>query len=111
MAMISEPYYETEGARFYLGDSLEILKEMSPGSVDVIFADPPYFLSNGGITCSGGQQVSVNKGKWDEGSSLAAKHSFNLEWIRLCHTLLKPGGTIWVSGTMHNIYSVGFALE
>ena len=77
----------------------------------MIFADPPYFLSNDGITCSAGKVVSVNKGEWDKIGGLEEKHAFNRQWIRLCHSALNKNGTIWVSGTMHNIYSVGMALE
>ena len=79
--------------------------------MNMIFADPPYFLSNEGITCQGGKMVSVNKGEWDVGSSFDEKHKFNREWIRLCREILTPNGTIWISGTLHNIYSVGAALE
>ena len=82
-------YYETEEAQLILGDSLKILAKMKPESVDMIFADPPYFLSNDGITCQGGQMVSVNKGSWDKiGSSketkVEDKHKFNRKWIKLC---------------------------
>ncbi len=87
------------------------MKELPKESFDMIFADPPYFLSNGGISNSGGKVVSVNKGDWDKASSLEDKHDFNREWIRLAKNLLKPNGTIWISGTLHNIYSVGMALE
>ena len=59
-------YYETEETQLILGDSLKILAKMKPESVDLIFADPPYFLSNDGITCQGGQMVSVHKGSWDK---------------------------------------------
>ena len=109
-------YYESENAYTILGDSFEILQMMKDESVDMIFADPPYFLSNGGISCQGGRMVSVNKGDWDkigsaEHTLLQDKHAFNREWIRLCRRILKMDGSIWISGTMHNIYSVGMALE
>lgn len=77
----------------------------------MVFADPPYFLSNNGISCSGGKMVSVNKGEWDKISTLEEKHEFNRQWIRLCKRVLKSDGTIWISGTLHNIYSIGMALE
>ena len=108
-------YYETEESQLVLGDSFKILTKMEPESVDMIFADPPYFLSNDGITCQGGKMVSVNKGSWDKlsesGTNVEEKHKFNRKWIKLCKKVLKPNGTIWISGTMHNIYSVGMALE
>jgi site-specific DNA-methyltransferase (adenine-specific) len=52
--------------KIYQGDCLEILTQISEGTVDLVFADPPYFLSNGGITCHAGRMVSVNKGEWDK---------------------------------------------
>ena len=78
---------------------------------DMIFADPPYFLSNGGITCQSGKMVKVDKGDWDESQGPELNHEFNTEWIRRCRDLLADHGTLWVSGTMHVIYSVGFAMQ
>lgn len=106
-----KPYFQNEDIYLYHENSIEFLKEIEPDSVDMIFADPPYFLSNDGITCSSGRMVSVNKGNWDKGKSVMEKHEFNLEWLDLCRTILKDSGTIWISGTFHNIYSVGLALE
>ena len=103
--------YRKNNYRLYLSDTFECLKSLPKESVDVIFADPPYFLSNDGISCSGGKQVSVNKGDWDKGFSLEEKHDFNRRWLKACKRVLKPNGTIWISGTFHNIYSVGMALE
>lgn len=105
------PYYCTETEMLFLGDTFSVLKKITPASVAMIFADPPYFLSNDGITCHAGQMVSVNKGDWDRVSSVAEKHNFNRKWIRLCRDVLAPNGTIWISGTLHNIYSIGMALE
>ena len=104
-------YYSDENFVLFLDDSFEKLKELKEKSVDMIFADPPYFLSSGGFTCSGGKKVSVNKGDWDKSVSLEEKHEFNRKWISLCKRVLKDNGTLWISGTMHNIYSVGMALE
>ena len=103
--------YRKNNYRLYLSDTFEGLKALPKESVDMIFADPPYFLSNDGISCSGGKQVSVNKGDWDKGFSLEEKHNFNRQWLKACKRVLKPNGTIWISGTFHNIYSVGMALE
>ena len=105
------PAYENENELLILGDTFSILEKIVPGSVDMIFADPPYFLSNDGITCQAGRMVSVNKGDWDKVSSLEEKHDFNRRWIRLCKQALSTNGTIWISGTLHNIYSIGMALE
>ena len=104
-------FYSDEWANLLLGDTFEVMKELPDESFDMVFADPPYFLSNGGISCSGGKQVSVNKGAWDEGLGLEQKHEFNRRWIRECKRLLTLNGTIWISGTFHNIYSCGMALE
>ena len=104
-------YYDKDNFKLLYGDSLKLLKKIEPKSVDMIFADPPYFLSGDGITCSGGKMVSVNKGTWDEKVAISEKHKFNRKWIRLCKEVLKDNGTIWISGTMHNIYSIGMALE
>ncbi len=108
-----EPFFEDaeHGLRLYRGDALELLARARSGLFDLVFADPPYFLSNGGITCHAGRMVSVNKGMWDRAETFEAVHAFNLEWLRECRRVLKPDGTIWVTGTAHNIYSVGFAMQ
>ncbi len=105
------PFYVSENEMLLLGDTFILLKKIIPGSVNMIFADPPYFLSSDGITCQAGRMVSVNKGDWDKTSSFSEKHRFNRRWIKLCKTLLEPNGSIWISGTLHNIYSIGVALE
>ena len=106
-----KPYFYNEHSALYLSDTFEALEKMLPEKIDMIFADPPYFLSNGGISCSAGKVVSVNKGDWDKIGGVEEKHEFNRKWIRLCRNVLKPNGSIWISGSMHNIYSVGLALE
>lgn len=106
-----EPYYRDKQSALYLADTFEFLQNVKSESIDMIFADPPYFLSNGGISCQNGKMVSVDKGNWDKISTLQKKYEFNRLWIRECRRILKPNGTIWVSGTLHNIYVVGMALE
>jgi site-specific DNA-methyltransferase (adenine-specific) len=81
------------------------------GAFDMIFADPPYFLSNGGITCHAGKMVKVDKGQWDKSNGAELNHEFNLTWLSRCQKILKPNGTIWVSGTHHVIHSVGYAIQ
>ncbi len=81
------------------------------GVFDMIFADPPYFLSNGGITCHAGRMVNVDKGAWDKSKGVDSNHEFNRAWLSRCQQLLKPHGTLWVTGTHHVIYSVGFAMQ
>jgi site-specific DNA-methyltransferase (adenine-specific) len=97
--------------KIYQGDCLEILAAIPENSVDLVFADPPYFLSNGGITCHAGRMVSVNKGDWDKSKGADANHDFNRAWLAACQRVLQPNGAIWVSGTAHVIHSVGFAMQ
>ena len=104
-------YFETDNFKLIYNDIFKAIKKFEDKSVDMIFADPPYFLSGDGISCSGGKMVSVNKGDWDKKIGIEEKHQFNREWIRLCYNILKDEGTIWISGTLHNIYSIGMALE
>ena len=95
----------------YNDDCFKRLKKLEPKSVDMIFADPPYFLSSGGVSCRSGKQVSVNKADWDKSIPIQEKIRFNRKWIQLCKEVLKDNGTIWISGTFHNIYAIGIALE
>ncbi len=97
--------------RIYLGDSLEILDLFPERSVRMIFADPPYFLSGGGPTCHSGRRVRVDKGAWDKPGDLESNHEFTTGWLDKCRRVLDDNGTIWVSGTAHVIYSVGFAMQ
>ncbi len=93
------------------GDSLEALERLPPRSVDLVFADPPYHLSNGGTTCQGGRRVRVDKGSWDASRGVEADHAFQRQWLTACRRVLKPSGSIWVSGTQHVIFSVGYAMQ
>ncbi|GMO60184.1 MAG: site-specific DNA-methyltransferase [Termitinemataceae bacterium] len=104
------PYYDTENSAIYNGDCLTILRALPENSINMIFADPPYFLSNNGFTCQGGKMVSVNKGKWDKSKGFESDLEFHDLWISQCKRVLKPEGTIWISGTYHSIYSCGFLL-
>jgi len=88
-----------------------LIEKYPNGLFDMIFADPPYFLSNGGITCYSGKIAKVDKGNWDKSKGVDENHEFNLAWLSRCQKLLKKDGTIWVSGTHHVIYSVGFAMQ
>jgi len=106
-----KPYFEKSRFKLFLGDSIEILKELPENSVDMIFADPPYFLSSGTFTCQNGKMVSVKKGEWDLSNGTKSNFDFHLAWIKECRRVLKPNGTIWISGTYHSIYQCGFALE
>ncbi len=106
---------ESHGIALYEGDCLEFLDQVAQehpeGCFDVIFADPPYFLSNGGITCHAGKRVKVDKGDWDKSRGPDFNHEFNCEWLRRCQRVLKPHGSVWVTGTQHVIFSVGYAMQ
>src|SRR5690554_141424 len=88
-------YSESKNSLLILDDTFKTLPNIKKDSIDCIFADPPYFLSNDGVTVSGGKQVSVNKADWDQGYDLKEKHAFNRKWIRMCKRVLKDTGTIW----------------
>lgn len=92
------------------GDSFEILPKFN-NEFDLIFADPPYFLSNDGLSIQSGKIVSVNKGTWDKGKNINEIGEFNLKWLDLAKSALKDSGSIMVSGTYHNIFSIGNALQ
>jgi len=106
---------DTPFVRLYHGNCLELLDAIAAkypeGRFDAIFADPPYFLSNGGITCHAGKMVKVDKGDWDVSRGPELNHEFNREWLLRCQRVLKPNGTIWVTGTHHVIFSIGYALQ
>ncbi len=95
----------------YYGDSLELMAGLPAESIDCIWTDPPYNLSNDGITCISGRMVKVNKGEWDRSQGVELDHEFNRTWLAACYRLLKPTGTIWVTGTFHVYPSVGFAMQ
>ena len=99
------------GAIVYLADCVGLMKIIPAGSVDVIFADPPYRLSTGGVTIKSGGLAPVDKGVWDRSMGFACDHQFNVRWLKEARRILKPEGTIWVTGTHHIIFSLGFALQ
>lgn len=105
MAII--PFFKSEDKAFTLlqGDCVELLSQFD-FKFDMIFADPPYFLSNDGITVQSGKMVSVNKGAWDKSNGFEKDNEFNYRWLKACRDKLTEKGTIWISGTFHNIFSV-----
>ena len=105
------PYYKSEDRAFTIlnGDTFELLPQFN-FKFDMIFADPPYFLSSGGISVQSGKIVCVDKGDWDKSMSQDEINAFNLKWLSLCKEKLKDNGTIWISGTYHNIFSVANCL-
>lgn len=111
LAGLGRPYFQGDDFVLYEGDSLELLKDIPENSVDMIFADPPYFLSNGGFTVFAGRRVSVDKGAWDVSRGAVEDSLFHQAWIRACKRILKPSGTIWISGTYHSIYLCGSIIQ
>lgn len=95
----------------YRADCVRLMSMMPAGCVDAVFADPPYRLSGGGVTVTGGRLGSVDKGEWDRPRGFAADHDFNVRWLSEARRVLKPDGTLWVTGTHHIIFSLGYALQ
>lgn len=105
------PWRNADGsAELHCGDQRDILARLPDESVDCIWTDPPYFLSNDGPTCVGGRRRKVNKGEWDRSQGVTDDHTFNKAWLAECQRVLTPAGTIWVSGTTHVYLSVGMAM-
>jgi site-specific DNA-methyltransferase (adenine-specific) len=109
--LASHVYARSRDWVLYRGDSLALLESFEEHTFDLIFADPPYFLSNGGFTCQGGKRVPVKKGDWDTSRGIEDDHAFTTAWLKACQRVLKPTGSIWVSGTQHVIFNVGFAMQ
>lgn len=105
------PFYKSDNRDFTIvhGDCFDVLPKFD-FKFDMIFADPPYFLSNGGISYKAGKVVCVDKGEWDKGGSPESIMEFNRTWLSLCREKLKDNGTIWISGTHHNIFSIANVL-
>ena len=106
-----KPVFKANDFALYNDDSLELMARFPDNYVDMIFADPPYMLSNDGFSCQNGRMVSVNKGKWDKSKGFDEDLDFHETWLKECKRILKPEGTIWVSGTYHSIYQCGFLLQ
>jgi len=109
--LLSEAYFKSEYFLLFKDDCISFLQQIPENSVDMIFADPPYNLSNGGFSVHAGKRVSVNKGKWDKSAGVDADFEFHVRWLEECRRVLKQNGTIWVSGTYHSIYQCGFAMQ
>ncbi len=111
ISMACQPYYANDNAALFNNNCLEILSRIPENTIDMIFADPPYMLSNDGFTCLNGAMVPVNKGTWDKSKGFENDTLFHDAWIAACRRVLKPEGTLWVSGTYHSIYHCGFLLQ
>ena len=104
-------YYQSPNITLYMEDALSALNQIEEQSIDLIFADPPYKLSNDGFTCRSGKKACVNKGHWDRSQGFAADVEFYENWISSCKRILKDDGTMWISGTYHSIYICVFILQ
>ncbi|MDO8518096.1 MAG: DNA methyltransferase [bacterium] len=107
----NRPYFVKGNFVLYQGDAILLLNQLPANSIDMVFADPPYNLSNGGFTVHAGRMVSVNKGDWDVSRGFQDDYAFHYQWMEACKRILKPNGTLWVSGTYHSIYQCGHALQ
>ena len=110
-SVVLKPYFQRGDFVLYNTDSVGFLSMLPENSVDMIFADPPYNLSNGGFTVHAGRMVSVDKGDWDKSKGFEDDYDFHYRWLEACRRVLKPHGTLWVSGTYHSIYQCGYALQ
>ena len=108
---IINPLYNNDETILYNADCMDVMANFPENYFDMIFADPPYNLSNGGVTCYAGKMVSVDKGKWDKSNGFENDVDFHEKWISECRRILKPSGTIWISGTNHSIYQCGYLLQ
>ena len=95
----------------YNDDTFSVMSQMPDESFDMIFADPPYMISNVGTSCQNGKLVKINKGKWDACQGAEANFEFHKHWLKECQRLLKKDGTLWVSGTYHSIHPCGYAMQ
>lgn len=106
--MIDRLFFQSEQADFSLmkGDCLTLIPTIEK-TIDMVFADPPYFLSNDGLTVKNGRVQSVNKGQWDKLISDDNAYTFTYEWLSAVREKMADNATIWVSGTHHNIFTLG----
>ncbi len=98
----------------YNENCLDVMRGMEDGSMDLIFADPPYNLSKSNFKMkfskSGGSDLSTNKGNWDV-STKDGFEDFTKKWLTEAFRILKKNGAIWVAGTYHNIYLTGYVMD
>jgi modification methylase len=94
------------------GDCIDVMNRLPAGSVDLIFADPPYNLQlRGDLHRPDNSLVDAVDDHWDQFSSFAAYDSFTRDWLAAARRLLKPNGAIWVIGSYHNIFRLGAILQ
>jgi modification methylase len=95
-----------------VGDCIDHMNALPAGSVDLIFADPPYNLQlEQGLTRPDQSKVDAVDDDWDKFDSFAHYDAFTRGWLKAARRVLKPDGAIWVIGSYHNIFRVGTALQ
>jgi modification methylase len=101
-----------EGARIVVGDCVAEMAKLAAGSVDLVFADPPYNLQlQGDLKRPDDSRVDAVDDDWDKFSSFAAYDDFTRAWLIACRRVMKPAATLWVIGSYHNIFRVGAILQ
>ena len=94
------------------GDCVQVMTSLPAGSVDLIFADPPYNLQlKGDLHRPDNSLVDAVDDHWDQFASFASYDAFTKDWLAAAKRLLKPNGAIWVIGSYHNIFRVGSELQ
>src|SRR5512145_2105887 len=105
-------YYSREAARILVGDCVAEMAKLAAGSVDLVFADPPYNLQlQGDLKRPDDSRVDAVDDDWDKFSSFAAYDDFTRAWLLACRRVMKPSATLWVIGSYHNIFRVGSIMQ
>ena len=98
--------------KILLGDSIAVLKKLPDSSVDLVFADPPYYMqTEGELLRSDGTSFAGVEDAWDKFESYKTYDDFSEQWLRECRRVLKPNGSIWVIGSFQNIYRMGYIMQ
>ena len=105
--------FESESdSRIILGDCVAEMSKLPAGSVDLVFADPPYNLQlKGDLKRPDESHVDAVNDDWDKFSSFAAYDDFTRAWLLACRRVMKPSATLWVIGSYHNIFRVGAIMQ
>ena len=98
--------------KIVVGDCVSTLDRLPPESIDLIFADPPYNLQlSGELLRPNNSKVDGVNQQWDQFESFTTYDNFTKSWLKACHRVLKPTGSLWVIGSYHNIFRVGATLQ
>src|SRR3981081_3200312 len=98
--------------RMVCGDCVAEMSKLPAGSVDLVFADPPYNLQlKGDLKRPDESHVEAVTNDWDQFSSFAASDDSPRAWLLACRRIMKPSATLWVIGSYHNIFRVGSIMQ